>query len=316
MSGQVAMLPDARAHDELDRLDDQTRAEIDETSGSGELDFDASVADSLTLYMREVGRVKLLTAAQEIHLAHQIERGDLGAKEHMIEANLRLVISLARGYEGRGLALGDLVQEGSIGLIRAVEKFDYRRGCRFSTYATWWIRQSIVRAIANKGATIRVPVNVSEKLRHVKGAERKLTQQLGRQPTTDELAAELQIEPDELKHLLQYTQQPVSLEQPLRHGEEAELGDFVEDRCAETPFEAADRSLRAELVHRALAVLPENERQVIELRYGLGGETPKTLDEVGRNFSLTRERIRQIESRTLKKMELLPPSLGLRSDRS
>src|SRR5882757_1939482 len=268
--------------------------------------------DSLRLYLRSIGRVDLLTAAQEVELAKRIERGDMLAKRQMVEANLRLVVSIAKSYLGRGLTFLDLIQEGSLGLIRAVEKFDYRRGYKFSTYATWWIRQAVTRAIADKGRTIRIPVHMVEKLNKVVHVERQLVQQLGREPTPEEIAIELECTPREVRDILRMAQQPVSLEKPIGEEEESELGDFVEDEMAESPFELAAETLRKENVHRALAALPEREREVIEMRFGLVGERPYTLEEVGRAFNVTRERIRQIENHTLKKLEALPEAQRLR----
>jgi RNA polymerase primary sigma factor len=268
--------------------------------------------DSLRLYLRSIGRVELLTAEQEVMLARRIERGDMDAKQQMIEANLRLVVSIAKSYLGRGLTFLDLIQEGSMGLIRAVEKFDYRRGYKFSTYATWWIRQAVTRAIADKGRTIRIPVHMVEKLNKVVHVERQLVQQLGREPTPEEIANELETSVREVRDVLRMAQQPISLEKPIGEEEESELGDFVEDQTAESPFELAAERLRRENLRRALAALPEREREVIEMRFGLTGERPYTLEEVGRAFNVTRERIRQIENHTLKKLEALPEAQRLR----
>jgi RNA polymerase primary sigma factor len=268
--------------------------------------------DSLRLYLRSIGRVHLLTAEQEVQLARRIERGDMLAKQQMIEANLRLVVSIAKSYLGRGLTFLDLIQEGSMGLIRAVEKFDYRRGYKFSTYATWWIRQAVTRAIADKGRTIRIPVHMVEKLNKVVHVERQLIQELGREPTPEEIALELETTVREVRDVLRMAQQPISLEKPIGEEEESELGDFVEDQTAESPFELAAEHLRRENLRRALAALPEREREVIEMRFGLTGERPYTLEEVGRAFNVTRERIRQIENHTLKKLEALPEAQRLR----
>ena len=268
--------------------------------------------DSLRLYLRSIGRVQLLTAEREVSLAQRIERGDLMAKQEMVEANLRLVVSIAKGYLGRGLSFLDLIQEGSLGLIRAVEKFDYRRGYKFSTYATWWIRQAVTRAIADKGRTIRIPVHMVEKLNKVVHVERQLVQELGREPSAEEIATELECSVREVRDILRMAQQPVSLEKPVGEEEESELGDFVEDENATSPFELASETLRRENVRRALDALPQREREVIEMRFGLKGSRPYTLEEVGRAFNVTRERIRQIENHTLKKLESLPEAQRLR----
>ncbi len=268
--------------------------------------------DSLRLYLRSIGRVELLTADQEIELAQRIEKGDMQAKRHMVEANLRLVVSIAKGYLGRGLGFLDLIQEGSLGLIRAVEKFDYRRGYKFSTYATWWIRQAVTRAIADKARTIRIPVHMVEKLNRVTHVERQLVQRLGREPEPAEIASELKISVREVRDILRVAQMPVSLEKPVGDEDESELGDFVADESVEEPFDAATENLQREDIQRALDALPERERQVIELRYGLRGHEPLTLEEVGRAFGVTRERIRQIENNTLRKLKQLPEAQRLR----
>jgi RNA polymerase primary sigma factor len=268
--------------------------------------------DSLRLYLREIGKVPLLTADQEVYLAKRIERGDMGAKAQMTEANLRLVVSIAKSYLGRGLSFLDLIQEGSLGLIRAVEKFDYRKGYKFSTYATWWIRQAVTRAIADKARTIRIPVHMVEKLNKVVHIERQLVQRLGREPDPDEIADELEITPEEVREIIRMAQLPVSLEKPIGEEEESSLGDFVPDEQAESPYDTAQVHLRRQDIRRALDALPERERAVIELRFGLTGEQPCTLEEVGKAFGVTRERIRQIENNTLKKLEGLPEAQALR----
>jgi RNA polymerase primary sigma factor len=268
--------------------------------------------DSLRLYLRSIGRVELLTAEQEVELAKRIEKGDMDAKRHMVEANLRLVVSIAKGYLGRGLTFLDLIQEGSLGLIRAVEKFDYRRGYKFSTYATWWIRQAVTRAIADKARTIRIPVHMVEKLNRVAHVERQLVQRLGREPEPPEIAAELRCTVREVRDILRVAQMPISLEKPVGDEEDSELGDFVADETGEEPYEAATEHLQRQDIQRALDALPERERQVIELRYGLRGHEPLTLEEVGRAFGVTRERVRQIENNTLKKLKQLPEAQRLR----
>ncbi len=288
-------------------------APVEEVKNAPKLDLTVEPSlDSLRLYLREIGRVPLLTADQEVYLAKRIERGDMGAKAQMIEANLRLVVSIAKGYLGRGLSFLDLIQEGSLGLIRAVEKFDYRKGYKFSTYATWWIRQAVTRAIADKARTIRIPVHMVEKLNKVVHIERQLVQRLGREPQPDEIALELEMTTEEVREILRMAQLPVSLEKPIGEEEESELGDFVPDEQAESPFDTASLQLRREDIEKALDSLPDRERKVIELRFGLTGSQPCTLEEVGRAFGVTRERIRQIENNTLKRLETLPEAQGLR----
>ena len=268
--------------------------------------------DSLRLYLREIGRVPLLTAEQEVSLAKRIERGDMRAKRQMVEANLRLVVSIAKGYIGRGLTFLDLIQEGSVGLIRAVEKFDYRKGYKFSTYATWWIRQAVTRAIADKARTIRIPVHMVEKLNKVVHTERQLVQRLGREPRPEEIAEALKMTADEVRDIQRMAQLPISLEKPVGDEEDSALGNFVEDQQAPSPYHLASTNLRRNDIDRALGSLSERDRQVIELRFGLNGEPPCTLEDVGRRFGVTRERIRQIENNTLKRLELLPECQGLR----
>jgi RNA polymerase primary sigma factor len=307
------------AHSEAAKVEAAAEARKATASGAPEVakkvELDLTVEpslDSLRLYLRSIGRVPLLTAELEIALAKRIERGDMDAKQHMVEANLRLVVSIAKGYLGRGLTFLDLIQEGSLGLIRAVEKFDHRRGYKFSTYATWWIRQAVTRAIADKGRTIRIPVHMVEKLNKVVQVERQLVQSLGREPTPEEIASNLDCTAREVRDILRMSQQPISLERPVGEEDESELGDFVEDENAISPFELAAENLRRENVRRALAALPQREREVIEMRFGLTGGRPRTLEEVGRAFNVTRERIRQIENHTLKKLESLPEAQKLR----
>ena len=286
-----------------------------ESEGQKKAELDLTVEpslDSLRLYLRSIGQVELLTASQEVELAKRIERGDMLAKRQMVEANLRLVVSIAKGYLGRGLSFLDLIQEGSLGLIRAVEKFDYRRGYKFSTYATWWIRQAVTRAIADKARTIRIPVHMVEKLNRVAHVERQLVQKLGREPEPAEIAEELRWPVSDVRDILRVAQLPVSLEKPIGDEDESELGDFVADDAVLEPFEEASEHLQKEGVRRALDALPDRERQVIELRYGLSGTEPLTLEEVGKTFGVTRERIRQIENNTLKKLECLPEAQALK----
>jgi RNA polymerase primary sigma factor len=303
------------ATSEAGRFEPASRPESKSPDAPRKPEIDLTVEpslDSLRLYLRSIGRVSLLTAEREVSLAQRIERGDLLAKQEMVEANLRLVVSIAKGYLGRGLSFLDLIQEGSLGLIRAVEKFDYRRGYKFSTYATWWIRQAVTRAIADKGRTIRIPVHMVEKLNKVVHVERQLVQELGREPRPEEIASELECTAREVRDILRMAQQPVSLEKPIGEEEESELGDFVEDESAVSPFESAAENLRKENVRRALEALPQREREVIEMRFGLTGARPYTLEEVGRAFNVTRERIRQIENHTLRKLESLPEAQRLR----
>ena len=268
--------------------------------------------DSLQLFLKDIGRVELLTAAQEVELAKRIERGDHGAKQQMVEANLRLVVSIAKKYRNQGLPFLDLIQEGTIGLVRAAEKFDYRKGFKFSTYATWWIRQAVARALADKARTIRMPVHVVEKLNKIVRAERKLRAELGREPSAREIAKELELGPDEVEHIRRSAQTPVSLEKPVGDEEESEFGHFLTDESEPLPDEAAEVTLRKETLRGILGSLAPRERAVLELRYGLDGQHPRTLDEVGRTFNVTRERVRQIENQSLKKLQALAESQKVR----
>ncbi len=268
--------------------------------------------DSLQLFLKDIGKVRLLTAQEEVDLAKRIERGDLDAKQKMVESNLRLVVSIAKNYRNQGLPFLDLIQEGTLGLVRAAEKFDYRKGFKFSTYATWWIRQAIARALADKARTIRIPVHVVEKLNKIGRAERKLVTELGREPTPEEIADVTGIDPEEVDQIKRSAQAPVSLEKPVGDEEESEFGQFIADEKAESPFDRAADLLTQEALKEALENLSYRERRVLELRYGLGGEHPRTLDEVGRTFNVTRERIRQIENQSLKKLQSLAEAQKLR----
>jgi RNA polymerase primary sigma factor len=269
-------------------------------------------ADSLQLFLKDVGKVSLLTAAQEVELAKRIEKGDHRAKQEMVEANLRLVVSIAKRYRNQGLPFLDLIQEGTIGLVRAAEKFDWRKGYKFSTYATWWIRQAVARALADKARTIRMPVHVVEKLNKIMRTERKLRAERGREPSNEEIALELEMSVEEVESIRRTSQTPVSLEKPVGDEEESEFGQFIEDETTPLPDEAADTSFRAAALAKCLGALSYRERRVLELRYGLNGEQPCTLDEVGRAFQVTRERIRQIENQGLKKLRALAESQKLR----
>jgi RNA polymerase primary sigma factor len=268
--------------------------------------------DSLQLFLKDIGRVELLTAAQEVELAKRIERGDHRAKQQMVEANLRLVVSIAKKYRNQGLPFLDLIQEGTIGLVRAAEKFDYRKGFKFSTYATWWIRQAVARALADKARTIRMPVHVVEKLNKIVRAERKLRAELGREPASTEIGRELDLTVDEVEQIRRSAQTPVSLEKPVGDEEESEFGHFLTDETVPLPDEAAEVTLRKETLRKILGSLAPRERRVLELRYGLDGQHPRTLDEVGRTFNVTRERIRQIENQSLKKLRALAEAQRLR----
>jgi RNA polymerase primary sigma factor len=257
------------------------------------------------LFLKDIGRVSLLTAPQEVELAKRIERGDHRAKQEMVEANLRLVVSIAKKYRNQGLPFLDLIQEGTIGLVRAAEKFDHRRGFKFSTYATWWIQQAVTRALADKARTIRMPVHIVEKLNKIVWAERRLRGELGREPSSSEIGQELDLSFDEVDQIRRSAQTPVSLEKPVGEQDETEFGDFLTDENQELPDEAAHLTLRKETLRKLLAMLSPREQEVLELRYGLDGQHPRTLDEVGRKFNITRERIRQIENRSLKRLEML-----------
>ena len=301
--------------DEFRRALDELGVEVVVAASANEPDLDASAqemsTDALQLFLKDIGKVGLLTAAREVELAKRIEAGDLRAKQQMIEANLRLVVSIAKRYRNQGLPFLDLIQEGTIGLVRAVEKFDWRRGYKFSTYATWWISQAVTRAVADKGRTIRMPVHIVDKHNKIVRAERKLRSELYRDPSTEEIALELDFPLDQVERIMRSAQAPVSLERPVGDEEETEFGRLLADENAPLPEDVADTTLRTELLNRVLAALSERERRILELRYGLAGEIPRTLDEVGMTFNVTRERIRQIENQSLKKIRAMAGAVFL-----
>jgi len=268
--------------------------------------------DTLQLFLKDIGKVPLLTAAQEVELSKRIELGEHAAKQAMVEANLRLVVSIAKRYRNQGLPFLDLIQEGTIGLVRAAEKFDYRKGFKFSTYATWWIRQAVARALADKARTIRMPVHVVEKLNKIVRTERALRAKLGREPSAIEIGMELDLQPEEIDQIRRSAQTPISLEKPVGDEDESEFGHFLTDETMPLPDEVAEETLRNEALRSILKSLSHRERRVLELRYGLDGEQPRTLDEVGKAFNVTRERIRQIENQGLKKLRALALAAQLR----
>jgi len=301
----------------------ESDGEIDGDSRSGQLEWrrvdeldltvDVPTTDPVRMYLKEIGRVRLLTAQQEVSLAKRIERGDIRAKHELTEANLRLVVSIAKRYHTDGMSFLDLIQEGNLGLIRAVEKFDYRKGHKFSTYATWWIRQAITRAIADKARTIRIPVHMVEKINKLIRVQRQLLQNMGREPAPEEIASEMSMTDIEIREILRISQTTVSLETPIGEEEDSELGDFIEDEDAVRSFDAVALQLERDGVNEALAMLPYRERKVIELRFGLKGEHPRTLEEVAKRFGVTRERIRQIEAKALAKLQAIDKTRNLRS---
>ncbi|MEK7528915.1 MAG: RNA polymerase sigma factor RpoD [Patescibacteria group bacterium] len=277
-----------------------------------EVDLKEISNDSIRMYLCEIGKVKLLTAKEEIDLAKRIRRGDQTAKQRLAEANLRLVVSIAKKYIGRGLSFLDLIQEGNIGLFRAVEKFDPNRGFKFSTYATWWIRQAITRAIADQARTIRIPVHMVETINKLTHAQRRLVQELGREPLIEELAAEMDMDVKKVRHILKISQDIVSLEAPVGTEEDSRLGDFIEDNDSLSPSELTNRQLIKENIHEMLHYLSPREKKIIEMRFGLKDGVGHTLEEVGREFRVTRERIRQIEAKVLQKLKEHPTSIKIR----
>ena len=261
-----------------------------------------SIEDPVRMYLKEIGKVQLLTADEEIDLAKRMEQGDSAAKKKLAEANLRLVVSIAKRYVGRGMLFLDLIQEGNLGLIKAVEKFDYRKGYKFSTYATWWIRQAITRAIADQARTIRIPVHMVETINKLIRVSRQLLQELGREPTPEEIAKEMEIPVERVREILKISQEPVSLETPIGEEEDSHLGDFIQDDNVPVPAEAATFTLLKEQLEDVLGTLTEREQKVLILRFGLEDGRSRTLEEVGREFNVTRERIRQIEAKALRKL--------------
>ena len=265
------------------------------------IDISDISADSIQMYLREIGKVSLLKAEEEIALAKKAERGDKEAKKKLIEANLRLVVSIAKRFTGKSLSLLDLIQEGNIGLFRAVEKFDYRRGYKFSTYATWWIRQAITRALADQSRTIRIPVHMVETINKFNRISRKLMQELGREPAPEEVAYEMEIEPDKVREIIKVSQEPASLEAPVGEEEDSRLGDFIQDASA-SPTDQATQALLKDHIREVLGSLSPREAKVLEYRFGLEDGKQRTLEEVGREFGVTRERIRQIEAKAIRKL--------------
>ena len=298
MSNDDDMDPDLFTEDEDPDPEDEIDMEhIDLSVPEG-----VSVDDPVRMYLKEIGKVPLLSPGEEIELAKKIELGDEAAKKKLAEANLRLVVSIAKRYVGRGMQLLDLIQEGNLGLIKAVEKFDYRKGYKFSTYATWWIRQAITRAIADQARTIRIPVHMVETINRLVRTQRQLVQKLGREATPEELAKELDMPVDRVREIMKISQDPVSLETPIGEEEDSHLGDFIQDDNVEVPADAATYTLLHEQLMEVLSTLTEREQKVLRLRFGLDDGRPRTLEEVGRQFNVTRERIRQIEAKALRKL--------------
>lgn len=289
--------------------DSKEKKKIDTKKG---VELSEIANDSIRMYLCEIGKVKLLTAKDEVELARRIRRGDQTAKQKLAEANLRLVVSIAKKYIGRGLSFLDLIQEGNIGLFRAVEKFDPDRGFKFSTYATWWIRQAITRAIADQARTIRIPVHMVETINKLTHAQRRLVQELGREPLVEELAAEMDMDIKKVRHIMKISQDIVSLEAPVGTEEDSKLGDFIEDDDALSPAEATNRQLIKENIHEMLHYLSPREKKIIEMRFGLKDGIGHTLEEVGQEFRVTRERIRQIEAKVLQKLKEHPTSVKIK----
>ena len=300
--GVVAMVPESDNEDDiiLDVEDEPTEEELENIELA--VPDGVSIEDPVRMYLKEIGKVPLLTAEEEKELAMQMEAGDAEAKKRLAEANLRLVVSIAKRYVGRGMLFLDLIQEGNLGLIKAVEKFDYRKGYKFSTYATWWIRQAITRAIADQARTIRIPVHMVETINKLIRVQRQLLQELGREPTPEEIAEELDMPVDRVREILKISQEPVSLETPIGEEEDSHLGDFIQDDNVPVPSEAAAFTLLKEQLVEVLGTLTEREQKVLCLRFGLDDGRARTLEEVGKEFDVTRERIRQIEAKALRKL--------------
>ena len=285
---------------DIEKMDDEEEIELDKIDLS--VPEGVSIEDPVRMYLKEIGKVSLLTADEEIELAKRMEQGDEEAKKRLAEANLRLVVSIAKRYVGRGMLFLDLIQEGNLGLIKAVEKFDYRKGYKFSTYATWWIRQAITRAIADQARTIRIPVHMVETINKLIRVSRKLLQELGREPTPEEIAEEMKMPVDRVREILKISQEPVSLETPIGEEEDSHLGDFIQDDNVPVPADAAAFTLLKEQLIEVLGTLTEREQKVLRLRFGLDDGRARTLEEVGKEFNVTRERIRQIEAKALRKL--------------
>lgn len=285
---------------DIDKLDDEEEVELDKIDLS--VPEGVSIEDPVRMYLKEIGKVSLLTADEEIELAQRMEKGDENAKKRLAEANLRLVVSIAKRYVGRGMLFLDLIQEGNLGLIKAVEKFDYRKGYKFSTYATWWIRQAITRAIADQARTIRIPVHMVETINKLVRVSRQLLQELGREPQPEEIAEEMKIPVERVREILKISQEPVSLETPIGEEEDSHLGDFIQDDNVPVPADAAAFTLLKEQLSEVLVTLTDREQKVLRLRFGLDDGRARTLEEVGKEFNVTRERIRQIEAKALRKL--------------
>ena len=297
----VLRITDDDADDDiLLEVDDDDEIEVEKIDLS--VPDGVSIEDPVRMYLKEIGKVPLLSAEEEIELAKRMELGDQEAKKRLAEANLRLVVSIAKRYVGRGMLFLDLIQEGNLGLIKAVEKFDYRKGYKFSTYATWWIRQAITRAIADQARTIRIPVHMVETINKLIRVSRQLLQELGREPTPEEIAAEMNMPVERVREILKISQEPVSLETPIGEKEDSHLGDFIQDDNVPVPADAAAFTLLKEQLEEVLGTLTEREQKVLTLRFGLEDGRARTLEEVGREFNVTRERIRQIEAKALRKL--------------